>query len=1031
MTLSEFSVKKPITVLMLILSIVVLGVIALDRLPLAYLPEISGSRLTVLVPYNSSSPQEIDQLITKPLEDILSTVSHLKKITSQSTAVISRITLEFKPGIEMNLAAMEVRERIERVRNQLPDDIGRISVRRWQTTDFPVIRFGMAWKDGARSFSDLMTVAERVIDRRLQRIDGVANVDIRGMQQKVVTINLNHDLLRAHEIDLFNVRRLIQRENISLPGGSLVDGGKKYSIRSLGELKTLEEIGDLPLKGSTITLKDIAEITYDFPEKKSFQRLNHDDAVSVLVYKESTANLIDVAERVKKEIDSIKAEPGLEQLSTFIFHDQSKDIIERIDSLKQSGLLGAILAVGILFLFLRSVRSVLVIAASIPISIICAFLIMYLMRMTLKSNITINMVSLMGLMMGVGMLVDNSIVVLENIFRHRHEKGLGPVEAAIMGSREVGIAILASTLTTVIVFLPVIFLKGVQFSFIMNEFGMVVTISMIASFVVAVTLIPLLSSKVLIEGETGRVKLINLLTSAYLWMMRGTLRFRWTTLLVISLILGGSFYLLTKIDREFLPQSPRRMLNFRVDLPRSFDTEAWKNAFDEIEAALLSKKESLEIKTLSTFFWKNEKRVDIFFLDLTESRTPVGELREKVRKELPKIPGVTYRFGRQRDVSDSEMGISIELKGEDEEVLALLGEEMKSRLTNIWGVRDVDTELEATEDEISVSVDRELTARRGLTPRRVAGTITGALTSRPVSRFKTEEKEVDMTLQLREEDRQTLDQLKNMTFENERIEMISLDTVANFRVKRGVKEIKRDDKRKVVTVSANTDGTGRGFIQGEIKRRLQDFQMPPGYSWNFGEEFRSANESESNYQFAVVMAVVLIYMVMAALFESFVHPFTILFSIPFAMIGVAGAFYYTKTTFNAISYLGLLILAGTVVNNGIILIDYINRLRKEGMEKTEAIMMGGKDRLRPILMTAVTTILGLLPMILPFIFPKLYGPVEGTARFYSPVGIAIVGGLTTSTFLTLIILPTTYSLVDDLERWIRKVLVALQPAKRR
>jgi len=1031
MQLSEFSVNKPITTLMIILSIIVLGYISLSMLPLQQMPDISFPSLTVMVPYQSSSPQEVEKYITIPIEDAMSTVSYLKKITSTSSNNSARVSLEFDKKANMDLMAMEVRNRIDIVRKDLPSDIRQIRIFRFQPNDRPIINFSVAWGGESYKLYDII----KIIERRIQRIEGVADVELRGMDEKQILIDVNQNALKSHKVDIYNLASSIRTGNRNLSGGYIRDGGKKYTVRSIGEFRSVSEIAELPVKGNQIKMKDVADVRYDFPEKTRYQRLNGVDAITFSVRKSSTANIVEVCDKVKSVLAGLQKEDGMENLNIRVFRDQSEEINKSLDSVWQAGILGAFFASLVLFFFLRKIRSTLIILLAIPVSVICSFLFMYIMRTMLKFNLTLNMVSLSGLMVSVGMLVDNGVVVLENIFRHKQEEGSDAKQAAIRGSSEVSVPIIAATLTTIIVFIPLIFIQQEGIGQFMKDFGLVICVALIASLVIALTLIPLLSSQIFTGKERGKSKFIIALTGIYTKIINWSLNHRFTTLIAVFAIFGMSLFLFTKIEQEFEPPAPSRDLQFNVEIPRSFTLQEVIDLFTGIEDTLLAHKDDLDIYNITTNFGKVSSRtsmfmrgnnIDITLKDISESKiSSTTEVQERIQALLPQIVGVNYRFGRMHGRGGREMGVSIQLKGLNTDVLQVYAEEVKTRLEDLPGVKNVDTSLERGEEEVRVSVDRTRANKLGLSSAQVARSISSALSERATSRFKTPNGEVDINLRLREEDRVNIQQLENMAFQNMQTEMVPLNNVANLRLQRGPQAIQREDHQTIVSVYANTERMDMFALRDLITKRLAGLRLPPGYSWSLGSNWRMFQESQQASFFSILLALALIYIVMASLFESYVHPFTILFSVPFALIGVFVLFVITRTSLNSISNLGILMLLGIVVNNGIILVDAINRYRKEGLPIRDAIVKGGQVRMRPILMTATTTILGLFPMVVPVLFPQWFAPSEGRAGYFGQVGIAIVGGLTTSTFLTLIIIPTLYSVIDDMTLWFKRLLKAL------
>ena len=1033
MNLSKFSVLRPITILMVTLSILVLGFLSLQRLPLKQMPEFSSSRLSVTVSYPSSSPEEVERNITRPLEEALSTLDNLEGMSSTSSNNSSNVRLEFKQGTNMDLTFLAIRDRIDQVSNRLPSDVERVTIRQWHDSDQPVLRFSVAW-DGERE--ELYQVVEDVLLRRLERLDGVANVEVRGMGKRQIIIDLDQNLLQAYGIDISRLTQALRDNNINVAGGYIMDGGKKYILRAVGEFEDPGEIADLPLQDGRLTLAEVGQVRFDFPPKTSFSRLDSIDAVNIDVYKASTANVVSVAQLAKEELEAIQHLPQMEgRLSVRIFRDQSDDILKSLNDLKTAGIYGGVLAMGVLFFFLGKFRSTIIISIAIPVSIVFTFAFMYLLRVFAGSDISLNVVSLMGLMVAVGMLVDSSVVVLENIFRHKQDKGLGAREAAISGSREVGLAVLASTATTIVVFVSFIFAPSTQMGRFTRDFGLAIGVALTAALIVALTLIPMLSSRIFTGREKPRQRVLVWMTETYGALMGWLLRWRFVTLIVMAMLAFASYQLFSSIDREMFPRVAQRNLRVNVTMERSFSAEDMITVFGDVEKLFLDRKDELDIATISSNFSnrttsRGQYRGDMtFFLREEGNIKPVAVVQEEIRNLFPEIPGVSFAFGRRMHMGGGEMGVSIELTGDESAVLAVYAKEVKSILSTIPELTDIETSLETGDEEIHLTVDRKKTEKFGISSQLVARTVASALSTRAVTRYKSDAGEIDVVLQLEGGNGLSLKELQNIQFENREGEMIPLYAVVDYQYEEGPLAIRRDDRRGVLQVTANAERGGGMFLNNMIQAQLEsELRLPAGYSFSFGDQWRRFRQGQQQSFFSIILAIVLMYIIMAALFESFIHPLTILFSVPFSIIGVAGIFYLTGTTLNSMAYLGILVLFGLVVNNGIILVDHINILRREGMPRSEAIRQGGMDRLRPILMTAITSILGILPLTLPALFPDYFPAAEGRARMWTPVSLAVLGGLTTSTFLTLIILPTVYSYMDDVSlgcRWLGRVISSL------
>ncbi len=1026
MNISTFAVKRPITTLMIILSVIVIGWISLYRIPLLYLPEISGHFLNVHIPYKSSSPQEVEDLITLHVEDAVGTIKHVETIESSSKDVSSDVALEFKIGTDMDIAALELRDKIEQIRHKLPEDVGNIRIFRFRSGDLPVVEFSVSIRG---KISELYDIVENVLKPKIQRINGVANIDVRGIKKKQLFVELDLDKLKSHNIDSFDLRRHLKTTNINVSAGNIIEGSTKYIIRTIGEFQDVNEIANLPVNKKGIRLSDVADVRYDFPTKRTYQRLNGKNAVKVKVMKSSDANMVTVAREVVNTINKIKTDPKLKKLQIYVYRDRSQPILERLSHLRNAGLFGGVLVIFTLFFFLRNIRSAMIITAAIPISVLSTFGLMFLMRRFFGSEVTLNIISLSGLMLAIGMLVDPAVVVLENIFRHKQEKKLGSKEAAITGSNEVSIAIIAATATTMCVFVPLVFLSKSRMGIFMHDFGLSICAALISSLFVALTLIPLVTSRLLKIPESYISKeddkgdkmlfLTKYLTSPYTKFIELTLRFRWFVVVAAILIIVLSYYLYGHLEKEVVRSGIYREVHLRVDTPKSYSIDDTKMLFEKLEGILQEKKHKLEIETISNNFDRSGGSLAIYFVKQDEAIRPVSILSEEIRSSLPIIPGVKYRRMFRHGHDGRE--VSIEIKGRNISTLTRLADDVKKLIATIPDLSDINTNLEQGKDEIVVAIDREKAKRYGLTSQRIAHGISGSLGSRAVSKFKVEDKEIDINMQLKGEDRQRLDQLKNLEFENVEKEGVTLGRVVDFERRGGPEAIERKDRKPIVIITAQYKNKGLEKIKESIKTKMAGINLPAGYVWNLGEEFTRYEREEAETRFGLILAIILIYLIMASLFESYIHPLTILLTIPFAFTGVAIVFYLADLPLDSLSRLGLLLLCGLVVNNAIVLIDYINRLRRGGMDRYSAIIKGGRDRLRPILMTSFTTIMGLLPMVLPLLIPLLYGPFEGREKIWAPIGLVIISGLITSTILTLAIMPAIYSLIDDFGRWIKKL----------
>jgi HAE1 family hydrophobic/amphiphilic exporter-1 len=1027
----RFAVERRVTMGMAILGTLVLGWLSLTRLPLEFLPSFSSSHISVRAPYPSSSPEEVERLIVRPLEDSLGTINGIETLSSSASADSARVRIGFVDGTDMDMAAVEVRDRIERARELLPDDLERISIWRFQSSDIPVLRFDLSagW-DEAR----LYDFAEKVVQRRLERLEGVAQVDIRGLRIPELQVNLDPARLQAHRIGVRSLVNLLRDSNLNLSAGHITEGSRKLLVRAVGEFQTPAEVRDLPLTGS-LRLGDVADVTYDFPQQERFNFLNGVEALTVRVNKVSNSNLLQVVDRVKTEIAEIERLPEAAGATFRIYSDASRDVRNGLGQLRDAGIVGGALAILAVFFFLRRFRTTFLVGMAIPISVIATFVLIYFMRQAGLLDITLNVISLAGLMLALGMLVDNSIVVIESIFRHRNELNEDARTAALAGASEVALPVVASTATTMCVFLPLIFLgeRG-SFKWYLENIGITICIVIVASLLVALTVVPMVAA-IMLRGQSSRpAPFIEWLTRFYGRLLGFTLRHRVAFVLSILLMFAGTIYMFTTIERSFSGRSLEREVMIKVDTPRQYSLAQIETLYGEIYDLLDSRRDELDIADIShnhdrgtgrsRASWRRTRQFNVYLKDEEDSSLSTTEVRNRIRELLPVKAGVTLRIATSHGRHGTS-GVEVELKGEDPAVLELLSGQVSEQLARLPMIRDVDSSMESADQEIHVSVQRERVLQAGLSSRTLAYTVNNALSGRPVSHYKTGDREVDLVMRYQEEDRETLDQLKNVPVYAAGV-TLPLGALADFRFSSGPRTIEREDHSSKITVSANAASADATFGAMRMIVDIMDrLAIPPGYEWSFGRWNRYQQRDQETGLLAWLFALPLVYMLLAALFESFAQPLIIMFSVPFALLGVGGIMKLAHQPWDTMAMIGMIVLMGVVVNNAIVLINHINFLRRGGLGRTEAILLGGQHRLRPILITAITTILGLTPMVAPFLFPQWFGTLEGRAASWAPIGLVIIGGLTTSTFLTLMIIPTIYSLVDDFTLFAKRVARAV------
>lgn len=1017
MNLPEFSIKKPVTVIVVMLIFITIGIISITKLPLEMMPDISFPSLMVQIPYPSSSPEEVERIITRPIEDILATVNNLDTLNSTSSDSSSNITLQFKTGTNMDVATMEIRDKLDLVRDKLPDDLQNIRIRRFSMNDRPVINFSITMQ------GDLETLnywSENFITQELERIEGVANVDIRGLRNKVLTIFLKPEVFYSSSIRINDLISTIRNNNINISAGYVEDENLRYVTRIPGELKILEEIKSLPLNNKGLSIADVAAVTYDYPKQEQFNHLDGNETVRFQIYRASNANIVDVCNAVKATMaDMQKTEPVLENMEVIFYGDNSVDILRSLKDLTISGLVGGLMAILLLIFFLRKFRSTIIIAIAIPMAIVFTFSLMYLYKTVFGADVTINIISLSGLMMAVGMLLDNSVVVLENIFRLRQEKNYSALEASTKGSSQVALAVTASTLTTLVVFVSLGFLSQSGMGRFMKDFALTISLALIASLMVALTFIPLASSRLLVGKSKEKARWLIKMTNLYEKILSFTIKNWKTKVFIVGMALSfmvTSVILYNNLEREFMPRSSERAVNLTVFMPRSFTLDQMKNLFNTYEEILLPRKEELSIEHLTTEFGISSARQGRFrgsiSMTLTDDGLSVEEIKERLKTLLPERAGITYEYGRRFGRGGHAMGISVELIGMDYTKLTELAPMVMEKIRTLEDVEDVTSDLEGGSTQLMIQVDRKKAESSGVNSQMIAQTISSSISERPIGQFKMDNREIDIILKIQGEEGFSETDLRNLSLQTQD-KRIPLSAIADFSYRMGSTSIRKENKKSKLAIQVNTKSQGMMGISTNLRTAMDSIPFPEGYTWSFGGGFMRFQESQGESSLAIVLALVFIYIIMASLFESFVHPFTILLTVPLALFGVSALFFFTNLTLNTTSYLGLLTLFGIVVNNGIILIDHIRNLRKSGMSKNEAIVQGGKDRMRPIIMTAITTMVGVLPLALPILVPNLFPALSRRAQMWAPIAVAIIGGLMTSTFFTLIILPTFYSISDS------------------
>ncbi len=1026
--LARFAVDRRVTISMIAIGLVVLGYVSLTRLPLEFLPSFGSNSLWVSIDYESSSPEETERLIVRPLEESLGTIPGITVLTATARAESGNVSVEFDEGADMDLMVVEARDRVDRIRHLLPDDIERINIRRFQSTDIPILQFhlGAPWER-----ERLFDFAEDIVQPRLERLEGVASVDVRGVRRRELRVSMDQARMAALNVDVRDISTVLSQNNVNVSGGTITDGSRKLIVRTVGEFQRPEDIRETPIGDAGLRLSDVADVTYEFPTQTSFDYLNGEEAVTFRIYKASNANVLAVADGVKAEMDEIAAIPRYDGIEMRYIQDSSLDVRGGLSQLTLAGLFGGGLAMIILLLFLQKVRTTLLVAVAIPLSIITTFVIMYLGRQTGAVDTTLNVISLFGLMVAVGMLADPAIVVIDSISRHFTEYKEDSRTAAIHGASAVTMPIIAGAATTMCVFVPLVFLGATMGGFfrIFTDFGFTLSVVIVASLLVALTVVPMMAGVVLRNERRVYSRTMRLLGRLHGKVIRRTLHHRFVSLVVAIGLLGVAWFLYQNIERSSFDSTVEREVTINVDVPRAYSLDETREVMESVAALIEERREELEIADVVHEFRRGGgrsrgggyggggRRFELYLVDESESERSVQEITDEIRGMLPTIAGVDFRIAESRGRGPGRgSGIRLDLKGDDMDVLELISGRVVERLGALPWIRDVDTSLESGTEELHVSPNAERALASGAGTFAVAQTVRSALTTRPVGTIESDQREVDIVVQYPEEQREQLDHVRRMpVFVGGT--RIPVGAMADFEMVSGPRSIEREDRRPKLTISANTTVPGASFrLMGQVQEQLAGIALPPGYEWSFDRWSRMGQTDFAAAGFAFAFALLLIYLIMVALFESFLHPAVIMFSIPFSFIGVAITLKLTGQTLGNTAMLGLVLLAGIVVNNAIVLIAHVNALRKQGMSRDEALILGSEHRLRPVMMTALTTFCGLLPLAAPYFLPGLFGSVDGRAGQWAPIGLVLAGGLPTSTLLTLLLVPTIYAVTDDLKR---------------
>ncbi len=1005
---ARFSVKRPVTITMMILIVLVLGAVSFSKLHIDLLPQMELPYVMIQTSYSGAGPEEVENMVTRPLEQAVATAENIDGMMSFSNEGSSIVLIQFTFGTNMNDAMLQLREKVDLIKGFLPEGTSSPIVAKLDPNALPIIQMAVSSK------GDLYTaqrMAEDIVSPRLERIEGVASAGVSGGMAQEVEILLKEEALKGYNLNSAYIAQMLQAANINLPGGTVKKGSNELTVRTIGEFKSMDDIKNLSIpltRGGTVRLQDVADVNLVNKEQSSVAKMDGKEVVQISVMKQSDGNTVNVAKEVSKEIEKIKKE--YPDLNVSVFFNQAEYINFAISNLAKTALMGGILAVVILLIFLRSFKTTLVIALSIPTSIITTFVILYF------TGITLNMMTIGGLALGIGMLVDNSIVVLENIYRNR-SLGMDRTKASIDGANEVTMAVTASTLTTIAVFIPIVFTGGLAAT-IFKDFALSIVIALMSSLMIAITLVPMLSSKLVsvknLESEEAQEKKHGFLVSAYKRILSWSLRHRFITIAVSIAMFVASIAMVASVGAEFFPATDEGMISVSVKLPAGAKIEQVDDVLNEIKASMQDIPEIVSVFTqagssgmMSISGGSNTGSITVILSELKERDRSVKEISDEIRKISKDIPGAEISVSEASMMMMGMSGgaISISIKGDDIETLKDISGDFKNMIEAVDGTREVSTSYEDGIPQVQIVADRGIASQYGLTTAQIGSAVKNNLSGSKATKFKVNGNELDVVIKGDSTYGQSMSLLEMLPVPTPVGGNVPLSEIAEIKVEKGPISIMRENQTRVMTVSGSVVGRDIQSVSTEIEALLKKYEMPNGYSYTFGGETEQIQETFTDLAMVMGVAIILVYMIIAAQFESLVQPLAIMFSVPLALSGGFIGLFVTGLPLNVIGIIGLIILVGIVVNNAIVLVDYINMRRGRGEDRNVAIMKAGPIRIRPIMMTALTTILGLVPMAL--------GIGEG-AELTQSMGVVVIGGLALSTVLTLVVVPVMYTIFDDM-----------------
>lgn len=1003
-SIPEFSIRKPATTIMFIISMIFFGFLGLRKMPVEMLPNINKPTVRIRIKWDGATPDDVDKMITRKIEDVLPNVEGIVEYSSESSAETSLIFIKFKYGTDVETKITLIQNELNQIRNKFPDDMKEPSIRKSSSSDIPALTFTLYGGDKM----EMRSYAENNLKPMLERLEGVSEINVYGGQEQEVAIEIDPDKLENYNLSIVDVYNKMKSASANLPGGILREGEKEYLVKIEAEIETADEIREIILSnkdGHLLKLKDIASIKVAPKDIKSIYRKNGEDSIVVIISKTDGGNAVSIVNNSKKLLERNRGSLPLNTKLNYEF-DSSITINNSINNVKSSGIQGLVLASAILFVFLKSISATIIIAVAIPISIIFTF---FLLNM---QGISINLISLMGLSLGIGMLVDNSVVVVDNIFRHMTELGKNKIQAAKDGAEEMALPVLASTMTTVAAFLPLVFQEGLakeQF----NNLCYAISYSLLASLIISLTFVPMIASKIMDQKKNlnAEGKIMTTFRKIYVNSLKWSIRRRGIVLLILFALFSGSLYVASKLGGRFTPTIDEGRYAVVAKLPSGSDV----NKGDRIGKILEEKVKDLPFVVDYTVSANGTSSILNINAGLKTSREEsMSDILKKLRETFVEIPDMEltiapgYRFGT-RGLYDLEF----ELYSDNEAQLQIISEQLKEQIKKIDGIYDVTSSFEGGKPEGKFYINREKAEYYGLDVKDIATMIQTQILGGTPIKINSDNSEIDVTLKLQKKYRESTGLILDSRITLKSGENIRISDVAEFRAEEGPSKIEKKDKKKKIVIYANMkDELDLKTAQELVIQTLEDMGYPEGITYGTGGKSADMAEMSEQLQYTFMIAVFLIYFILVWQFESFIMPFVIILSIPLSTTGAFYALYLAGLSIDAMVSVGFVMLAGIVVNNAIVLIDFINFRREVGDNMNKALITAGKTRLRPILMTTLTTVLGMLPL--------MFSNGEGS-EIYKGMSFVVVFGLSAATLLTLIVIPVFYYFIDDFVKACKKL----------